>query len=274
MSGLVVPPPLAKVKRGPMLLELLSKRDILSTLVEKDFKSRYKAKALGRLWSIADPMMTVIIFTIVFEYILKVGQPYFPIFLLLAVTPHRFFSNSMNAAASSVWDNASLVKRVAFPRAFLPIATVLSHARHFFIELTLVILLFILFPKALVPSWNILYLVPLFLLLVLYCLGASFLVSALNVRYRDTSYIINSLLLILYWLSPIFYSFSIVPPDAARFMMLNPMVGIAEGFRAVLLAGKAPDFTLTLASLCVASLLFVVGLTTFRRSEHDFADYL
>src|SRR5512143_1909478 len=111
---------------GSMLTELIRKRDILSTLVEKDFKSRYKAKALGRLWSVADPAVMVVIYTVVFVHIFKVAEPFFPIFLLLGVTPFRFFSNSVVGASSAVSDNVQLVKKVAFPRIMLPVAVVLS----------------------------------------------------------------------------------------------------------------------------------------------------
>ena len=257
-----------------MFAELIQKRDILSTLVEKDFKSRYKAKALGRLWSIADPLVMVAIYTIVFAHILKVAEPFFPIFLMLAITPWRFFSNSVNGAAAAVSDNVQLVKKVAFPRVMLPLAVVFSHVRHFFIESLLLLCMFLYFRDAFVPSWNVLYLPLLLAVQFVFVCGVALAVSALNVRYRDTQYILSSGLLVLYWLTPGFYSFSIVPPNIARILALNPMVGVIEGFRSVLLHGTRPSFTLLGTAGLSAAAIFVIGLLIFRHFENVFADYL
>lgn len=257
-----------------LLTEIISKRDVLSTLVEKDFKSRYKAKALGRLWSVADPLVMVVIYTIVFAHILQVAEPFYPIFLLLGLTPWRFFSNSANGAAAAVSDNTSLVKRVAFPRVMLPLAVVFSHARHFFIELTLVVALFLYFPEAFLPSLNLFWLPVVFGIQLVFAMGVSLVVSALNVRYRDTQYILNSALLVLTWLTPTFYSFNVVPPELARLLMWNPMVGVVEGYRSVLLHGSRPSFTLIGSASVTALVTLVVGAIVFRKYEHVFADYI
>lgn len=257
-----------------MFAELIQKRDILATLVEKDFKSRYKAKALGRLWSIADPLVMVTIFTVVFAHILKVAEPYFPIFLMLAITPWRFFTNSVTGAAAAVSDNVQLVKKVAFPRIMLPLAVVLSHVRHFFIECLLLVGLFLYFWGAFVPTWNVLYIPVLLLVHFVFVCGVALAASALNVRYRDTQYILNSSLQVLYWLTPTLYSFSIVPPNIARVLSLNPMVGVIEGLRSVLLHGSRPSFTLLGTAGLSAAAIFIIGLLIFRHFENVFADYL
>ncbi|MFN7135340.1 MAG: ABC transporter permease, partial [Myxococcales bacterium] len=257
-----------------MFVELIQKRDILSTLVEKDFKSRYKAKALGRLWSLADPLVMVTIYTIVFGHILKVAEPYFPVFMMLAITPWRFFSNSVNCAAAAGSDNVQLVKKVAFPRVMLPLAVVLSHIKHFFIECGLIVALFLYFRTAFVPSWNVLWVPVLMAVQLTFVAGVALAVSALNVRYRDTQYILSSSLLVLYWLTPGFYSFSIVPPNLARLLALNPLVGVIEGYRSVLLHGVRPSFTLLGTAGLSACAIFVIGLLVFRHFENVFADYL
>ena len=257
-----------------MYAEIIKKREVLDALVEKDFKARYKDKALGRFWSLADPLVMVIVFTIVFEYIFKTGQAYFPIFLLLGLTPYRFFTNSVNAAAQSGLENAQLVKKVSFPRVILPIASVLSHMRHFFIELMLVLALFAYVPEAFHWSINLLWLPVVFFVQCIFILGVALIVAALNVRYRDTQYMLNSILLILYWMTPLFYAFSIVPPSIARFLQWNPLVGVVEGYRAILLQGKPPSLE-QMVIAAIASLLFlVVGTLTFKKYEKEFADYL
>jgi len=257
-----------------MILEIFRKRDVLSTLVEKDFKSRYKAKALGRLWSIADPLVMVVIYTIVFAHILQVAEPFYPIFLLLGLVPYRFFSNSVNGSASSIFDNIQLVKKVAFPRILLPIAVVLSHVRHFLIEVGLIAALFVYFKDAFHPSVNLLFLPVVFGIQITFALGLALIVSALNVRYRDTQYILNSVLLVLTWMSPVFYSFTVVPPNLARLLMWNPLVGVIEGYRSILLHGSRPSFTLLGASGLSALVLVTVGLVIFKHYENVFADYL
>ncbi|MGI5863333.1 MAG: ABC transporter permease [Myxococcales bacterium] len=257
-----------------MIGELIRKREVLATLVEKDFKSRYKAKALGRLWSIADPLVMVVIFTIVFAHILKVAQPFFPIFLLLGLTPYRFFANSVNGAATSVLDNVQLVKKVSFPRLMLPLAVVFSHLRHFFIELVLVAALFLYFPEAFHLSWNLLWLPLLLGVQMVFIMGVGLAVAALNVRYRDTQYILNSALLVMYWLTPLFYAFSFVPYPYDRVLMWNPMVGVVEGYRAVLLEGSAPGLMVLGAGTISALLTLAIGAAIFKHFESNFADYL
>ena len=257
-----------------MQFELIDKREVLSALVAKDFKARYKDKALGRLWSLADPLVMVIIFTIVFEHIFKAGQPYFPIFMLLGLTPFRFFTNSVNGASLSAIENAQLVKKVSFPRIILPLASVLSHMRHFFIELILVGALFIYFTGAFKLTIHLLWLPVLFAIHFVCIVGVALCVSALNVRYRDTQYMLNSVIQILYWMTPIFYSFSIVPPKFARALMLNPMVGVVEGYRAVLLGGIAPSPTLMISGAVVSVIILVIGIMVFKKYEKIFADYL
>ena len=257
-----------------MIGELISKREVLWTLVEKDFKSRYKAKALGRLWSIADPLVMVVIFTIVFAHILKVAQPFFPIFLLLGITPYRFFANSVNGAATAVFDNVQLVKKVSFPRLMLPLAVVFSHVRHFLIELLLVTALFLYFPEAFHLTWNLLWLPVVFGVQLVFIMGVALSVSALNVRYRDTQYILNSALLVMYWLTPLFYAFSFVPPRFGRFLMWNPMVGVVEAYRSILLDGSRPSLMLLGAGALTATLTLGIGVAIFKHYESIFADYL
>lgn len=257
-----------------MRFQLIEKREVLSALVEKDFKARYKDKALGRLWSIADPLVMVIIFTIVFDHIFKVGQPYFPIFLLLGLTPFRFFTNSVNGASLSAIENAQLVKKVSFPRIILPLASVLSHMRHFFIELILLAALFIYFSGAFHVSINLFWLPALFAIHVVCIVGVALCVAALNVRYRDTQYMLNSAIQILYWMTPIFYSFSIVPSKFAKALMWNPMVGVVEGYRAILLGGVAPSFQLMGAGAISSLVILGIGFWVFKRYEKIFADYL
>jgi lipopolysaccharide transport system permease protein len=257
-----------------MIAELYRKRDILSILIEKDFKSRYKAKALGRLWSIADPLVMVVIFTIVFAHILKVAEPYFPIFLLLGITPYRFFANASNGAASAVNDNVQLVKKVAFPRIFLPLSVVFSHVRHFFIELVLVAALFLYFPDAFHATPWLLLLPVVFAVQLTFTIGVALVVAALNVRYRDTQYILSSSLMVLYWLTPIFYNFTLVPPQFGRVLMWNPMVGVVEAYRSILLHGTRPSLTLFGSAGIGALVALGIGLLVFRRFQNVFADYL
>ena len=256
-----------------MILELYRQRGVLRTLIDKDFKSRYKAKALGRLWSVADPLVMVIIYTIVFVWIFRVGEKYYAISLLLGLTPFRFFCNSVAGAAAAINDNVQLVQKVCFPRIMLPLAVVLAHIRHFFIELGLVALLFLYFRDAFVPSVNLLWFPVIFLVQLVFVMGVSLVVAALNVRYRDTQYILNSVILVLTWATPIFYPFSSVPKQLA-WLQWNPLVGVVEGYRSILMRGQAPDFTLLGAASLVSVLTLLVGLVIFRHYEHVFADYL
>ena len=186
-------------------------RKTLWVLVLKDFKSRYRAQALGLVWSFAYPLVMMVTITVAFDHILKVPIPNFPIFYLIAAMFWQWFSNGVLAATGTFINDAPLVKKTTFPRFLLPVANILANGINFLMEWLLVILFYFVFPDA--YRFNItLVILPLLVLIEFVLLvGLGLATSAMNVRYRDVFYLVTSAITIGFWASPILYSTSMAP---------------------------------------------------------------
>jgi lipopolysaccharide transport system permease protein len=248
--------------------------DVFSSLVTRDFKGRYRAKILGIFWSIGDPLVMMFVYTLVFTYVFKNRIYAYPVVLLLALCPHRFFANGVVGATNSITDYSPLVKRVAFPRHLLPLAVIASHLIHFSIELLLVGAVGLFYPGSLRFSTALGWLPVVFGVQLTYMVGLAFFASALNVWFRDMQYLLNSLILILYWLTPIIYPISFVPDWLLPYYRLNPMAGVVVGYRRILMESLPPDGPFLAVGAAVAVAFLVIGVTVFRRCEGTFADYV
>ena len=222
--------------------DLWEYRELLYFLIWRDIKVLYKQTVIGVVWVILQPVLTMIIFSIIFGKLAGIpsdGIPY-PIFTFAALLPWQFFSNSISHSGNSLISNEQLITKVYFPRLIIPAAAVLSGLLDF--AISFIILLVMMFYYDLFPSINIL-LFPLFMLLtIITALGVSLWLAALNVQYRDIRYTIP--FLIQFWLfaTPVAYPISIIPEQWRLLYGLNPMTGVVEGFRWILLnKGENPD---------------------------------
>jgi ABC-2 type transport system permease protein len=248
--------------------------DVFTSLVMRDFKGRYRAKVLGVLWSIGDPLIMMFVYTLVFTYMFKRDVYAYPVVLLLGMCPHRFFANGVTGSANSIVDYSPLVRRVAFPRHLLPPAVLTSHLIHFGIEIGLILVVSRFYPGSLKVSSAMIYLPVIFAVQVLYMTGMAFFMAALNVLYRDVQYMLRSLMLVLYWLTPIFYPADFIPERFRTAFMFNPMAGVVIGYRNILLDATAPDWHFLAVGTAVSSVILVTGMLVFRRLEGTFADYV
>ena len=253
------------------LRELWEYRELLYFFVWKDLKVRYKQTILGVIWAILQPILTMVIFTLVFGKLAKLPSddlPY-PIFNFSALVPWTFFQNALINGSNSLVINANMLKKIYFPRMTLPIATVLSGLVDF--ALAFIILLGMMFYYGRIPTINVLWL-PLFLLLALMIsLGVTLWLSAMNVQFRDIRYTIPFLTQAWLFITPIAYSSSLLEEPWKTIYGLNPMVGVVEGFRWALLGTETTPGPI-LVSFFVAFALFISGAFYFRRMEKDFAD--
>jgi lipopolysaccharide transport system permease protein len=254
--------------------ELWEYRELLYFFVWRDIKVRYKQTVLGGIWVILQPLMPMILFSIIFGVLVKVPSdniPY-PIFTYAALLPWQLFSYSFYTSSQSLVNNQGLVTKVYFPRLLVPLSVILGALLDFLIPLPLLIGMMYFYGIKL--SWAALT-VPLFLLLtLLISLAMGLWASALNVQYRDVHHVINFLTQFLMFATPIFYSASIVPEKWRLLYGLNPMVGVVQGFRWALLGqGQTLDPTVFL-SIPIVILLLISGLFYFNRVEKTFADYL
>jgi len=244
---------------------------VLLNLISTDFKVRYRNMSLGIFWSLVNPLVMMGVLTFVFTQIMQSEQRYFPLFVLMGLLPYNFFTLAWASGANSIVGHAPLVKKVPFRRELLPIAVVLANTLHYLIQLSL-LLLAVGLVIGMAKSW--VWLPVVLVLQVVFVCGLSLFFSALDVYFRDTRYVIESVNLVLFWLVPIFYSFENIAPQYAWIYELNPVAAVILLTRTILLDSASPN-PATLAKLVAVSLLTLgAGVLFFRRVQRNFADYL
>ena len=250
-------------------------RELFYFLAWRDILVRYKQTAIGVAWALIRPVLTMIVFTVVFGKLAKLpsgGVPY-PILVFSAMLPWQFFANALSECSNSLITNANLISKVYFPRLVVPTSAVIVSFVDFLISG--IILLGLMAWYDFVPSWRILTL-PLFILIAFAAaMGAGLWLAALNVKYRDFRYIVPFIIQFGLYVSPVGFSSSIVPESWRWFYSLNPMVGVIDGFRWAILGGETqlylPGFFLS-AGFVV--LLLISGIQYFRAYERSFADVI
>ena len=247
-------------------------RELLYFLTWRDIKIRYKQTALGVAWAVLQPLITMVIFSVIFGRLAKLpsdGIPY-PVFSYAALLPWGLFSGALQRAGTSLVINANLITKVYFPRLVIPISAVAAGLVDFMISF--VVLLGLMFYYKITPTWMILT-IPLFVLLaILTALAVSLWLSALNVLYRDVQYMIPFLIQAWMYASPVAYSAGLIPTGIWRIIYgLNPLAGVIQGFRWALVGGNRPD-ELMVISVIIVLVMLVTGLYYFRRMERTFAD--
>lgn len=254
------------------LRELWEYRELVYFLIWRDLIVRYKQTAIGAAWAIFQPLMTMVIFTVIFGEFAKIpsdGFPY-PIFAYTALLPWTYFSSALNRAINSVVNDAHLISKVYFPRLIMPLAGVVSGLVDF--AIAFVILLGMMVWFGIVPTWGALTL-PLFLLLALMtALAVGLWLSALNARYRDVGHTFPFLTQFWMYASPVAYPVSLVPEKWRLLYSLNPMAGVIEGFRWGLLGKESPDFGVIAVSTVAVIALLWGGIVFFKKMERTFAD--
>ena len=250
-------------------------RELFFFLAWRDILVRYKQTAIGIAWSILRPLLTMIVFTVVFGMLAKLpsnGVPY-PIMVYAAMLPWQFFANALTESSNSLIDNANLLTKVYFPRLIVPAGSVIVGLVDFMISL--VILFGIMAWYRFVPDIRM-FLLPLFLLVAfLASFGAGLWLSALNVKYRDFRYIVPFMVQFGLYISPVGFSSAIVPEKWRLLYFLNPMVGVIDGFRWAILGDAFPVYWPGLIlSASLTLLLFIGGLLYFRNMERSFADVI
>jgi ABC-type polysaccharide/polyol phosphate export permease len=269
--------------------ELFAFRYLLKNLVIRDLKVRYKNSLLGVVWSLLHPLLMMTVYTILFTILIpNEGVKKYPIFILVALIPWQFHTGTLNSSVQSITSNATIIKKVYFPRILLPLATTLSNLVNFL--LASVVLLVLLYAFGVGLTIHALW-VPLILLTqMVFLLGLSLIVATLQTFYRDTAMILEVGLLAWFFLTPIFYPFERFSDeaqlwgltfDAPRLMRwVNPMASIVDGYRTVLwgtVRGGGPasmDPLALLRTFVTAVLVFIIGYIVFSRSEHLFGEKL
>lgn len=256
-------------------LDVFDFRDLFVILARRDISVRYKQTAIGILWAVLRPVLTMLVFVFVFGRIAKLpsgGVPY-PLLVFSGMLPWFFFSSSVSESSSSLVSNANLLAKVYFPRILVPASAVLVAAVDFLIAFVLLVVLMVYF--GVMPTWRLL-MIP-FLLFIAFsaALGIGLWFSALSVRYRDFQFVVPFLLQFGLYVSPVGFASSVVPEKFAIFYALNPMVGVIDGFRwAILGDGGFLRVESIVVSAVLSVLLLVTGIAFFRHLERDIADVI
>ena len=254
------------------LRELWAYRGLFWFLVWRDVKVRYAQTVLGAAWAILQPVLTMLVFTVIFGRFARIpsgGVPY-AVFSLAALVPWTYFSTALTSASNSLVSSAGLITKVYFPRLVIPFAAVLAGLLD--LAIGLVVLLIVMLAHGIAPSAAGLAFLPVLVLSMLLSVGGvGCWLAALNLQYRDVRFVVPFVVQVWMFASPVIYPASLVPPEYRTLYAINPMVGAIEGFRATLL-GRPVDWSAVAVSLAVGVMFFATGALYFRRTERVFAD--
>lgn len=244
---------------------------LLSQLILRDIKSRYKQSIVGYAWVIVNPLFQLIVYSFVFSVVFRFptnGIPY-SIFLFIALLPWIYLQTVITNSTLALVDNKELLKKVAFPREVFIYSIVVSKLIDLFFA-SIVLALFMIFYQ--VPAaMSVFWIIPLLGVQMMLITGFGLIFSTANLFYRDIQYLSNLVLMLWMYLSPVVYPLSMVPPEWVWLYKLNPMVGIIEGYRSALF-GQPFDTGTIIWSTTFSLIIFVIGFFVFKKSEKVFAD--
>jgi lipopolysaccharide transport system permease protein len=254
--------------------ELWQFRELMYFLAWRDIKIKYKQSLLGVGWVILRPVVTMIVFSLLFGRLGKFpseGVPY-PIFVFLGLLPWTYFSSSLGMSSASLVGGANLISKIYFPRLLIPLSSALSELLDLLASMAVLVLMMIYY--RIIPQPGILLVPPLMFAIFITVLGPGILLSAINVKYHDVKYVVPFLVQLWMFMTPVIYPVNFIPEKYRLFMYLNPMAGPIEAFRACVLGHKPVNVEGLAISLCVSGVMFAIGLLYFKRVERTFADVI
>lgn len=256
--------------------DLYQYRELLKSNVKKDIRGKYKGSFLGVLWSFINPLLQVVVYAIVFPYLMpRSGEDNYLIYLVTAIIPWTYFTNSIIQGITSIRYNAGILKKVYFPREILPISVIVSGFINFLISCIIVFVFLI--GSGVGISWHIIYLPFIALFQGLFSLGLVFALSAINVYIKDTEYIATFVINMLFYGTPILYkvnSFNNAPAILIKLVNLNPLTQFIYAFRDAFMYHRNPDFIVLLGLFVLSLITAILGYLIFKKLEKGFAEEL
>ena len=251
-------------------------RELFIILAWRDISVRYKQTIIGVAWALLRPLLTMIVFTVIFGRVAGLpsdGDVPYALLVFAGMLPWTLFATALGEASNSLIGNERLISKVYFPRLIIPTAAVVTAFVDFLISFVILVIMMIYYQFA--PSWNLL-LLPLFLLLALLAsLGPGLWITALNVKYRDFRYIIPFIVQFGLYISPVGFSSNVIPEEWRLLYSLNPVVGVIDGFRWCILGGESPIYWPGfILSLVIVAFFLWLGISQFRKMEKTFADLI
>ena len=254
-----------------MLHEIYQYRQLLKSNVQKEIRGKYKGSFLGILWSFINPLLQVLVYAIVFPYILKSGQDNYVVFLVIGILPWTWFITSLNQGTPCILNNAGIIKKVYFPRVILPISVVTSGLINFLIS-CVIIFIFLLI-SGIGFSANMIFLPIIIAIQFIFSLGLLLITSSVDVYVRDAEYIINFIVNMLFYATPILYSPTLFANSPISWIFkVNPMAMIITGYRDILFNQVMPNFAELAIAGSMGIIIFIIGVLVFRKLERGFAE--
>jgi len=257
-------------------LDLWQFRELFFILSWRDISVQFKQTILGVLWAFIRPVLTMVVFTLIFGKIAKLpseGDAPYAIMVYAGLLPWQFFASAVSSSSGSLVGNSQLISKVYFPRLIIPCSAIITGFVDF--AISFVILLLLMFYYQYYPTWNMLFL-PVFLFVAfLTALGIGLYITSLNVKFRDFRYVIPFIIQFGLYISPVGFSSSVIPEKYQLWYSLNPMVGVIDGFRWAILGNQSmPDWGDLGLSIIVMTFFLWLGIRTFRKMERSFADMI
>ena len=258
---------------GTVLVSLYRYRNLLKALVLKDLKLKYRGSVFGFLWSLANPLLMIVVYTLAFRYILGMRSEMFVFYLMLGQLAWTFFASSIMMSTASIVDNSSLLRTVVFPRAILPIATVLFNLAQYL--LTIAVFLPLMFAWYRIPFVEPMILFPVVLALhVAFTIGIALILATTTVFFRDVRHLVEVALAVLFWTTPIIYQLDRVPESLRLLILLSPMSPFVTAYQRLFYFREWPEPTLWLVTITYALGAFVVGMALVLAFEDRFTEQL
>ena len=256
-----------------ILDELYAYREMIVSLVHRDLKGRYKNSVLGFAWTFVNPLLQLVVYTVVFSTIMKMGIKDYYLLLFVALVPWIFFSNCVASGCNCVFEQGDMVRKIYFPREVLPVTYVTSQFINMLLSFIVVFVVLIISGKGINPL-AVLFLP--FIMIVEYflVLGMTLLFSAITVFVRDLSNILAIIVMAWQWATPVMYPADIIPDNLKGIMAFNPMYAIIVAYRQILYYKEIPDINTLISAIIMGAVLLVVGEFVFSRRSKNFADYL
>lgn len=256
-----------------MIKELYAYREMIFSTVKKELEAKYKGSVLGFLWTFINPLLQLVIYTIIFSIIMRAGIEKFYLYLFVGLIPWMFFSTSVVGGSVSIVSQENLIKKIYFPRQVLPISYILAA----FVNMLLTFV--VIFAVLLISGWGInvtiLWCLPIIMLVeLLLALGIGLLVSALTVYFRDLEHILGIFMMAWMYLTPIMYTIEMVPEELRRFINVNPMTPVIQAYKDILYYKQAPHMGTLLQALILGVVFLVLGNIVFYKLEPNFVEEL
>ncbi len=246
--------------------------DIIIVLTQKELKVRYKSSIFGYLWSVGHPLAFALVFFIAFKVVVRIPIEDYALFLIAGLFPWQWFANSVNASSLLFLGNASIIKKVNFPRNLIVFSQVLQDMIHFIISIPVLIIFIFIYGKS--PSVSWFYGIPLLLIMQFFLTyGVCLFISSVNLFFRDLERLTMIFMMLLLYFTPVIYSETMIPEKYRIYMHVNPLASFVVNWRNLFLNGSI-DWTLVLESLIYTLIIFAIGYATYKKLHWRFAEVL